>query len=221
MVSPDFDAVLFDFGGVLADGPFDAFARYEAENGLAAGFVRRLNAANRDTNAWARLERGDVSLDQFCDLFEQEARDAGGVLDARAILAALVGEIRPAMIESVRRCKVHFRTALLTNNFVRIEGEERFEAFSGLFDAVVESAVEGLRKPDPRFYLLACERLAVDPSRSVFLDDLGINLKPARELGMATIKVTDPDEALSALEDLLGIDLRGEPVYDDPESQLG
>jgi len=221
MVSSDFDAVLFDFGGVLADGPFDAFARYETENGLPAGFVRALNAADHDTNAWARLERGEVSLDEFCDLFEHEAREAGGILDARAILAALVGEIRPTMVEAVRRCKVHFRTGLLTNNFVTIEGEERFEALSGLFDTVIESAVEAVRKPDPRFYLLACERLAVDPSRSVFLDDLGINLKPARELGMATIKVTDPDEALSALEDLLGIDLRVDVAKSDPESHVG
>jgi putative hydrolase of the HAD superfamily len=208
MVSPDFDAVLFDFGGVISEGPFEAFARYEAENGLPAGFVRALNAADHDTNAWARLERGEVSLDQFFDLFEQEARNAGGVLDARVILAALVGEIRPAMLEAIQRCKEYFRTGLLTNNFIRIEGDERFEALSGLFDAVVESAVEGVRKPDPRFYLLACERLDVEPSRSVFLDDLGVNLKPARELGMATIKVTDPDEALAALEAVLGLRLR-------------
>jgi putative hydrolase of the HAD superfamily len=217
VVSEDFDAVLFDFGGVLAEGPFEAFSRYEADNGLPDGFVRALNAADHDKNAWARLERGEVALEQFYDLFEQEAREAGGVLDARAILASLVGEIRPSMLEAVRHCREHFRTALLTNNFVRIEEDgERFGMLSGLFDAVVESAVEGVRKPDPRFYLLACERLYVEPSRSVFLDDLGINLKSARALGMTTIKVTDPDEALSDLEDLLGIDLRATTVEDDP-----
>lgn len=209
MSSPDFDAVLFDFGGVLADGPFEAFSRYEADNGLPIGFVRSLNARNHDTNAWARLERGEVDLDQFCSLFEQEARDAGGRLDAREILASLAGDIRPAMLEAIRRLREHFRTALLTNNFVRIDGDDRFGALSGLFDTVVESAVEGLRKPDPRFYLLACDRLAVEPARSVFLDDLGINLKSARALGMTTIKVTDPDEALSELESVVGMDLRG------------
>jgi putative hydrolase of the HAD superfamily len=217
VVSKDFDAVLFDFGGVLADGPFEAFSRYEADNGLQDGFVRALNAADHDKNAWARLERGEVGLEEFYDLFEQEARDAGGVLDARAIIASLVGEIRPSMLEAIRRCREHFRTALLTNNFVRIgEDGERFSMLSDLFDTVVESAVEGVRKPDPRFYLLACERLSVEPSRSVFLDDLGINLKPARALGMATIKVTDPDEALSELEDLLGIDLRHTATEDEP-----
>ena len=117
------------------------------------------------------------------------------------------------MIESVRRCKVHFRTALLTNSSCASRGEERFEAFSGLFDAVVESAVEGLRKPDPRLSPGVRTTRRVDPSRSVFLDDLGVKFEAsAPGLGMATIKVTDPDEALSALEDLLGIDLRGEPV---------
>jgi putative hydrolase of the HAD superfamily len=205
----DFDAVLFDFGGVLSDGPFEFFSRYESENGLPDGFVRSLNAANHDTNAWARLERGEVSFDEFCVLFEKEAIDAGGHLDARTIMSSLAGEIRPAMLEAIRRLRAHFRTALLTNNFVRIEGDDRFEPLSGLFDTVVESAVEGLRKPDPRFYLLACERLDVEPSRSVFLDDLGVNLKSARALGMTTIKVTDPDKALAELEAIVGIDLRG------------
>ena len=215
MGATDFDAVLFDFGGVLSDGPFESFSRYESENGLPDGFVRSLNASNHDTNAWARLERGEVSFDEFCVLFEKEAIDAGGQLDARTIMSSLAGEMRPAMIEAIRRLKAHFRTALLTNNFVRIEGDDRFEPLSGLFDTVVESAVEGLRKPDPRFYLLACERLGVEPSRSVFLDDLGVNLKTARALGMTTIKVTDPDEALVELEVLVGIDLRGPTVQED------
>jgi putative hydrolase of the HAD superfamily len=218
MGSQEFDAVLFDFGGVLADGPFEAFSRYEAENGLPDGFVRSLNATNHDTNAWARLERSEVSFDEFCDLFEKEAIEAGGKVDARTIMSSLAGDMRPAMLEAIRRLRAHFRTALLTNNFVRIEGDDRFEQLSGLFDTVVESAVEGLRKPDPRFYLLACERLEVEPSRSVFLDDLGVNLKSARALGMATIKVTDPDDALSELEDLLGIDLRGPKVQGDAAS---
>jgi putative hydrolase of the HAD superfamily len=207
VVSGDFDAVLFDFGGVLANGPFDAFARYERDNGLPDGFVRAMNARDHETNAWAHLERGDVSLDQFFDLFEGEARSAGAVVDARAILDMLQGEIRPAMLEAVRLCHQHFKTGLLTNNFVRIDDGERFKMLAGLFDAIVESAVEGVRKPDPRFYLIACERLAVEPSRCIFLDDLGVNLKPARALGMATIKVTDPTEALAQLGSLTAMRL--------------
>jgi len=207
-ISRDIDAVLFDFGGVLADGPFDAFARYEKEHGLPDGFVRRLNATDHHTNAWARLERGEIGLDVFYEEFEEEARRAGGSVDARALIACLGGELRPAMLQAVRRCREHFRTGLLTNNFVQVEGEGALGGVLELFDTIVESAVVGVRKPDPRFYLIACERLGVEPGRSVFLDDLGINLKPARELGMRTIKVTDPDKALTELEEVLGLALR-------------
>jgi putative hydrolase of the HAD superfamily len=199
---------LFDFGGVLADGPFDAFARYEKEHGLPDGFVRRLNATDHHTNAWARLERGEIGLDVFYEEFEEEARRAGGSVDARALIACLGGELRPAMLQAVRRCREHFRTGLLTNNFVQVEGEGALGGVLELFDTIVESSVVGVRKPDPRFYVIACERLGVEPGRSVFLDDLGINLKPARELGMRTIKVTVPDDALTELEEVLGLALR-------------
>jgi putative hydrolase of the HAD superfamily len=207
-VNQSIEAVLFDFGGVLADGPFDEFARYETENGLPEGFIRGLNAKNHDTNAWARLERGEVDIDGFCELFEEEAREAGGVVDARFLIGCLGGVSRPEMLEAVRRCHEHFRTGLLTNNFVPVAGTERFESLLGLFDTVVESAVEAVRKPDPRFYLIACERLDVDPARCVFLDDLGVNLKSARDLGMSTIKVVDPETALDELERVLDIPLR-------------
>lgn len=206
MVSTDFDAVLFDFGGVLADGPFEAFARYEEENGLPNGFIRGLNATNHDTNAWSKLERSEVDLDGFCALFEAEAKLAGGEVDARAVIAGLGGQLRPEMIEAVRRCHENFRTGLLTNNFVRVDGRA-FEWLPELFDVIVESAVEGVRKPDPRFYEIACERLGVRPNRSIFLDDLGINLKPARALGMTTIKVVTADAALKDLEALVGLSL--------------
>jgi putative hydrolase of the HAD superfamily len=207
-MSSAFEAVLFDFGGVLADGPWEAFAGYERENSLPEGFVRGINTANPDSNAWARLERGEVGLDEFCDLFECEALLAGGKVDARALIACLGGSIRPAMLEAVRRCHGRFRTGLLTNNFVRVDGTERFDGLLELFDVVVESSAEGVRKPDPAFYLIACERLGVGPEACVFLDDLGINLKPARALGMTTIKVEDPGEALGALEEVLGMSLR-------------
>ena len=205
--SERFDAVLFDFGGVLADGPFESFARYEAENGLPDGFVRGLNTKDPDINAWARLERGEVTLDEFADLFEAEALLAGGAVDARAIISNLRGELRPRMLEAVRRCKEHFKTGLLTNNFVVASAAASLENVFDLFDAIVESSAEGVRKPDPRFYEIACERISVAPSRAIFLDDLGQNLKPARALGMTTIKVTDPDKALSELQDLVGIAL--------------
>ncbi|HZU81235.1 MAG TPA: HAD-IA family hydrolase [Acidimicrobiales bacterium] len=212
MMEPSFDAVLFDFGGVLADSPFDAFARYEAEHGLPEGFIRSINATNHHDNAWARLERNELDFEDFCDVFEAEAAAAGGKVDARALFSMLTGRIRPAMIEAVRRCHEHFKTGLLTNNFVTpLAGTDRGMELGEvlrLFDVVVESSVVGIRKPDPRFYELACRELAVVPGRAVFLDDLGVNLKPARAMGMATIKVQDPESALAELEQLVGLALR-------------
>ena len=201
-------AVLWDFGGVILTSPFEAFARYEAENGLPEGFIRGVNAVDPLDNAWARLERSEVTFDEFCDLFEAEARTAGGELDARDVMALLVGDVRPAMVEAVRRCAARFKTGLLTNNFVSDTGAPRLEDILDLFDVVIESSRVGVRKPDPRFYELACEHLAIEPAEAVFLDDLGHNLKPARAMGMTTIKVDDPDRALDELEAVVGFPLR-------------
>ena len=200
-------AALFDFGGVILSSPFDAFARYEADNGLPEGFIRGLNATNPDTNAWARLERSEVQFDEFCDLFEREASEAGGVIEARKVMSLLGGELRPAMVEAVKRCRARLKTACLTNNFVMGPGSRR-EGMDSMFDAVIESSRVGVRKPDPRFYTMACELLEIEPSEAVFLDDLGVNLKPAKALGMSTIKVGDPDVALAELEQVVGFPLR-------------
>jgi len=209
-------AALFDFGGVLTSSPFDAFAEYERAHGLPEGFIRALNATNPDHNAWARMERSEIGIPEFCELFEAEARAAGGALDGAAVLAGLRGCLRPAMVEAVRRCREHLRTACLTNNFVapddaHPEGRmdpESYEGVMQLFDVVVESSKAGCRKPDPRFYEIACEELGIEPHQAVFLDDLGINLKPARAMGMATIKVVDPDVAIAELEQVVGFPLR-------------
>jgi putative hydrolase of the HAD superfamily len=205
-------AVLFDFGGVILSSPFEAFARYEAERGLPEGFIRRVNATNPDTNAWAQLERREITLDEFCERFEAEAADAGHRLDAREVLALLDGELRPEMVEAVRRCSERLLTGLLTNNFVTVDGhvdrEGEMGALLALFDVVIESSKVGVRKPDPRFYELACRELGIAPGEAVFLDDLGVNLKPAREMGMSTIKVVDPHQALAQLEAVVGFPLR-------------
>jgi len=203
-------AVLFDFGGVISSSPFEAFAHLEAERGLPPDFIRTVNATNPDTNAWARLERGEVDLETFGRLWSDEARALGHELDGRLVLEKLAGEIRPRMVDAIRACGTKYKTACLTNNFTRAEAllSDEVAAVYALFDAVLESRVLGVRKPDPRFYELACEALGVRPDECVFLDDLGVNLKPARALGMHTIKVTDPDVALAELEELVGIPLR-------------
>ncbi len=205
---PLIEAVLFDFGGVITEGPFGAFARYEEANGLTPDFIRSVNATNHNDNAWARLERNELGFEAFCDAFEAECRASGGSVDTRALFASLSGDQRPDMLEAVRRCHEHFKTGLLTNNFVTPYAWSGRDDLLALFDVVIESSVVGVRKPDPRFYVLACERLHVDPHRAVFLDDLGVNLKPARQLGMVTIKVTDASSAIDALQDVVKIPLR-------------
>jgi putative hydrolase of the HAD superfamily len=211
-------AVLWDFGGVILTSPFEAFRRYEREAGLPEDFIRGLNARNADANAWAKMERSEVSLDEFVALFESEALAQGHKLDGWRVLQALSGDIRPQMVEALRRCKAAFRVACITNNMKHGEGPgmarspEKAAAVAEimtLFEHVVESSKLGWRKPDPRIYRHACELLGVAPERCVYLDDLGVNLKPARAMGMRTIKVGDPDTAIAELEAMVGIPLRG------------
>jgi putative hydrolase of the HAD superfamily len=207
-------AVIFDFGGVILTSPFEAFARYERDNRLPEGFLRRLNATNADTNAWSQLERAEVDWAGFADLYEAEARAAGHEIDGQAVLGLLVGEVRPHMVEAIRRCHDRLKTGLLTNNFV-VPGaagqalpEGPMARLAHLFDVVVESSKVGVRKPDTAIYELVCRELGVEPREAVFLDDLGVNLKPARTMGMTTIKVDDPDQALAELERVVGFPLR-------------
>jgi len=202
-------AVLWDFGGVILSSPFEAFASYERQEGLPDGFLRQLNATNPDSNAWARLERSDVDLAGFAELYEAEAAAAGHRIDAGAVLALLSGELRPAMVQALRRIRGEgLVQACLTNNVAGMEAARpELAEVMDIFDAVLESSKLGVRKPDPRFYDLALEAVDVTPTEAVFLDDLGINLKPARVLGITTIKVVDPDEALAELEEVLGFPL--------------
>ncbi len=218
-------AVLWDFGGVILTSPFEAFSRYEQANGLPSNFIRSINAVNPDTNAWAQFERTQVSFDEFCMLFEAEASAAGHVVNARQIMALLDGELRPQMVEALHELKAAgYLLALLTNNVVTANQESERSSLARpavweskrlgthgreevlrLFDYVVESSVVGFRKPERQFYEAACSGLDVVPHECVFLDDLGINLKPAAIMGMHTIKVGDPDIALRELETKLGM----------------
>ena len=206
-------AAFFDFGGVVLSSPFEAFNRYEEAHGLPRDLLRTVNATNPDANAWARFERSEVGFDEFCDLFEGECRALGHEVDAREVMPLLAGELRPAMVEAVRRCSERLVTACLTNNWVSFDDDRAANARSsidgvlGLFHHVVESSRVGVRKPDPRFYEMACELAAVEPTEVVFLDDLGVNLKPAAAMGMTTIKVVDPAHAITELEQVVGFPL--------------
>lgn len=210
-------AVLWDFGGVLTSSPFDAFNRFEDERGIPRNFIRGINAVNPTTNAWAQFESNQISLEEFDRAFAFETQAAGHRISGREITALLSGELRPRMVEVLKRCRADYKVACITNNVKAGNGPsmansaDRAAAISdvmALFECVIESSHEGIRKPDPRIYALACERLGVLPAQSVYLDDLGINLKPARALGMHTIKVISEEQAIEDLSRVLGIELR-------------
>lgn len=208
------EAVIWDFGGVLTSSPFEAFARFETERGLPADIIRRTNAANHLENAWARFERAEVDIETFDRLFAAESLALGAEVRGKDVLPLLAGDLRPEMVEALRRIKSTFKTGCITNNLpanaIGSAGGRTLyiTEVMVLFDHVIESAKIGLRKPDPKIYHMMVEALAVDPKRCVYLDDLGVNLKPAREMGMATIKVRDAAQALTELEAATGLALR-------------
>jgi putative hydrolase of the HAD superfamily len=208
------EAVIWDFGGVLTTSPFEAFARFETERGLPADIIRRTNAANHLENAWAKFERAEVDIEAFDALFATESLALGAEVRGRDILPLLLGDLRPEMVDALKRIKTKFKTGCITNNMAANPiGEASGRSFyvaevMALFDHVIESAKLGLRKPDPRIYKMMVESLQVDPTRCVYLDDLGVNLKPAREMGMTTIKVLNAAQAIAELEAATGLELR-------------
>jgi putative hydrolase of the HAD superfamily len=208
------EAVIFDFGGVLTSSPFEAFARFEAERGLPADIIRRTNAANHLENAWAKFERAEVDIETFDRLFAAESLALGAEVRGRDVLPLLAGDLRPEMVEALRRVKATLKTGCITNNLPAnaIGSAAGRTLYIGevmaLFDHVIESAKIGLRKPDRRIYEMMTQALGVDPARCVYLDDLGVNLKPAREMGMTTIKVVGAAQALAELEAATGLALR-------------
>jgi putative hydrolase of the HAD superfamily len=226
--NPAVRAVLWDFGGVLTESPFEAFRRFERDRGLPADFLRGVNARNPHANAWARLERGELTVTQFDTAFAEEAQAAGHRVAGSEVIALLYGSIRPAMVEALRRCGEYYLNACVTNNFnvdnfnggntnsgvghglpVGDERAAEVREVMALFDLVIESSKVGVRKPEPAFYRIALEALEVEPAQAVYLDDLGINLKPARAIGMTTIKVESAEQALAELERALDVPLRG------------
>ncbi len=208
------EAVIWDFGGVLTSSPFEAFARFEREHGLPPDIIRRTNASNHHENAWAKFERAEVDLETFDGLFAAESKVLGAEVRGKDVLPLLSGELRPEMVEALKRIKSRFRTGCITNNLPAnaigsASGRSLYIAeVMVLFDHVIESAKIGLRKPDPKIYRMMMDALGVDPKRCVYLDDLGVNLKPAREMGMTTIKVVNARQAIAELEAATGLALR-------------
>jgi putative hydrolase of the HAD superfamily len=197
------EAVIWDFGGVLTTSPFEAFMRYEMERGLPADIIRRTNAENHLENAWAKFERAEIDAAIFDELFAAESRALGAEIRGSDVLPLLSGDLRPEMVEALRRIKQKFKTGCITNNLPANAigsktGRSLYVAeVMALFDHVIESAKIGLRKPDPRIYTMMTDKLDVDPKRCVYLDDLGVNLKPAREMGLTTITGLNAPQAIA------------------------
>ncbi len=214
-MSNQLQAVIWDFGGVLTSSPFEAFTAYEAANDLPVDFIRSVNARNSDSNAWARLERSEIDVDGFDALFRQESADMGHELSGKTVLGLLSGTLRPRVVAALKTCKRYVKTGCITNNAPIGKGASMSRSDSAatsaaqvfdLFDHVIESSKLGIRKPDLRVYALMCEALDVEPARCIYLDDLGINLKPARALGMVTIKVTSEAQLLTDLRAATGFE---------------
>ena len=211
------DAVIWDFGGVFTTSPFEAFARYEAAHGLPRNLIRTVNAANHHDNAWARFERAEISPAEFDAAFAAESLALGHEVRGADVLPLLSGEIRPAMVAALKACKAAgLKVGCITNNVAAGEGAgmaattdkaRQIGEIMVLFDAVIESSKAGVRKPDPRIYQMMCELLAVGPEACVYLDDLGVNCKPAATLGMHAIKVEGEAQALAALSAATGLKL--------------
>lgn len=208
------EAVIWDFGGVFTSSPFEAFNRYEAERGLPKDLIRRINAANPHENAWALFERNEIDAARFDQLFLEESTALGHPVAGREVLPLLSGSLRPRMVAALKACKARFKVGCITNNVVSehspgLDTPQRMAGAMGqvmpLFDAIIESSKAGVRKPDPKIYLMMCDLLAVKPQACVYLDDLGVNCKPAAQLGMKAIKVVDVDQTLAELSAATGL----------------
>ena len=215
------EAVIWDFGGVFTSSPFEAFARYEAEHGLPKNLIRRVNSTDPDTNAWALFERNEIDAAGFDALFLRESTALGHPVPGRDVLPLLSGVLRPRMVDALKTCKQHFKVGCITNNMVThhspgAAAPQRAAGAMGqvmpLFDHIIESSKAGVRKPDPKIYLMMCEALGVEPAACVYLDDLGINCKPAAALGMTAIKVVDVDQTLNELAAATGLGFSREPA---------
>ncbi len=212
-----YTTIIFDFGGVITSSPFEAFNRLEDERGFPKNFTRNVNTHNPDANAWAQFERAEIDAAQFDQLFGEESRAMGHHLPGALVLACLSGDVRPAMVAAMDQLKARgFRLGCITNNMKAGSGpgmagsSARADAIADAmtrFEHIIESSKAGVRKPDPRIYQMMCEKLGVSPHECIYLDDLGINCKPAATLGMYAIKVTDEAQALSDLGAALNLAL--------------
>ncbi len=213
--SQKLSAILWDFGGVFTSSPFENFNRLEEQYGAPKDFIRQVNSTNPNENAWAQFESNSVSLEEFDELFGRESKNLGFEIPGKEVINILSGDLRPRMVEVLKICKRHFKVGCITNNVKAGKGPSmtqneakanQINSVMDLFDVIIESSVVGVRKPNPAIYQMACETLGVRPEDCAFIDDLGINLKPAKSMGMRTIKVINEAQAIKDLASVTGLE---------------
>ena len=203
-----YKAVIWDFGGVITSSPFEAFNKFELDNNLPKDIIRTINSENPDDNAWAKFERNDIDINEFDTLFSKEADKKGFQISGKQVVKLLSGDIRKTMVDFLLSLKENYKLGCITNNIQNSKDDKvnhlnQASQVMKIFDHIIESSKVGLRKPDPKIYYMSCDALGVRPEECIYLDDLGINLKPARKIGMTTIKVIDPNEAIDEVKKYL------------------
>lgn len=204
----NYKAVIWDFGGVITSSPFEAFNKFELDNNLPKDIIRTINSENPDDNAWAKFERNDIDINEFDTLFSKEADKKGFQISGKQVVKLLSGDIRKTMVDFLLSLKENYKLGCITNNIQNSKDDKvnhlnQASQVMKIFDHIIESSKVGLRKPDPKIYYMSCDALGVRPEECIYLDDLGINLKPARKIGMTTIKVIDPNEAIDEVKKYL------------------
>jgi|TARA_Y100001936_G_C15810448_1_gene526329 putative hydrolase of the HAD superfamily len=204
----NYKAVIWDFGGVITSSPFEAFNKFELDNNLPKDIIRTINSENPDDNAWAKFERNDIDINEFDTLFSKEADKKGFQISGKQVVKLLSGDIRKPMVDFLLSLKENYKLGCITNNIQNSKDDKvnhlnQASQVMKIFDHIIESSKVGLRKPDPKIYYMSCDALGVRPEECIYLDDLGINLKPARKIGMTTIKVIDPNEAIDEVKKYL------------------
>jgi len=204
----NYKAVIWDFGGVITSSPFEAFNKFELDNNLPKDIIRTINSENPDDNAWAKFERNDIDINEFDTLFSKEADKKGFQISGKQVVKLLSGDIRKPMVDFLLSLKENYKLGCITNNIQNSKDDKvnhlnQASQVMKIFDHIIESSKVGLRKPDPKIYYMSCDALGVRPEECIYLDDLGINLKPARKIGMTTIKVIDPNDAIDEVKKYL------------------
>ncbi|XP_038431034.1 acyl-CoA dehydrogenase family member 10 isoform X1 [Canis lupus familiaris] len=209
-----YKAVIFDMGGVLIPSPGRVAAEWELQNHILPGTIQKAWILGGENGPWIKFMRGAITTEDFlqefgrlCSEISKTSVPVGSFLSL--LTSEQVAKQFPVMTDAITQIRAKgLRTAVLSNNFYLPNGKSFLPLDRKQFDVVVESCLEGVCKPDPRIYRLCLERLGLQPSESIFLDDLGPNLKAAASLGIHTIQVNDPETAIKELEALLGFTLR-------------